>query len=288
MRKLVRILISALIVLTGAGLVAYPPVSNFLYENRQRDVVQAYEEQTEEMGREELEQELSEAREYNRRLSDSRVILSDPFDPDALFGEKVPDYETLLATDENGVMGYLEIPAIGASLGIYHGTGARALESGVGHLENSSLPVGGENTHAVLSAHTGLPGKKLFTDLELLTSGDRFFISVLGETLAYEVDRIQVVEPTNVSDLAVEAGQDYVTLVTCTPYGVNSHRLLVRGRRIPREEVLELPDSVQVKEESQWMRRYFQGIFGGLALLLILLILYRIYCVRRDKGEGQC
>ena len=142
----------------------------------------------------------------------------------------------MLDTDGSGRMGYLEIPSIEVYLPIYHGTSEGVLQSGIGHLGNTSLPIGGENTHAVLSGHTGLPNARLLTVLDKLQEGDQFYIHVLDEILAYEVDQIKVVEPDDISDIFIEEGEDYVTLVTCTPYGINSHRLLVRGTRVPYTE----------------------------------------------------
>lgn len=288
MKKSVRAAIAFTIILAGTGLAMYPLISNYLYEKNQGSAISAYDEQTKEISDTEKEQELEKARLYNASLLDSNVILTDPFTPDALSKKDSSLlYEELLNIGDDGVMGYLEIPAIDLSLNIYHGTDSRALEAGVGHLENTSLPVGGESTHAVLSAHTGLPGKKLFTDLELLETGDVFLVHVLDEVLAYEVDQIKVVNPENVSDLGILRGEDYTTLITCTPYGVNSHRLLVRGIRVPYEEIEEESHSIQKKTGSQWMRQYFRGIFTGLAVLLLILIIYWIYRAGRNKNERR-
>ena len=146
-------------------------------------------------------------------------------------------YETLLNIDGNGIMGYVEIPSINCRLPVYHGTEEKTLQVGVGHIEWSSLPVGGESTHAVLSGHRGLPSARLFTDLNKLTEGDHFLLYVLSETLTYEVDQIRIVEPEDISDLLIQQGLDLCTLVTCTPYGINTHRLLIRGHRIENEVV---------------------------------------------------
>ncbi|MCU6761430.1 class C sortase [Brotonthovivens ammoniilytica] len=283
MKKPVRTLISILIIAAGAGFVSYPFISNYLYENQQDHEIQIYNRQNQELSGNKREQEKEQAQAYNKALLESRVILSDPFDPEAFAKEEEESYESLLNLEGTGIMGYLEIPVLKLNLGIYHGTGARSLEAGAGHLENSSLPVGGKGTHAVLSAHTGLPGKKLFTDLELMKEGDVFFVHVLDDTLAYEVDQIKVVEPENVSDLIIQAEQDYVTLVTCTPYGVNSHRLLVRGSRIPYEEAKEVSEDLVKREGSQWMRQYVWGIMAGAALLFVILISYQVYCRRRNR-----
>lgn len=286
MKKSVRTAIAVTIILTGIGLTVYPLISNYFYETAQEDLIKAYDDNTENIYQEERQQEVQRAREYNRTLQNSDVMLTDPFDPEALMKKDTSYlYSDLLNIGNDGIMGYLEIPAIDLSLNLYHGTGVRALESGVGHLENTSLPVGGESTHAVLSAHSGLPGKKLFTDLELLEKGDIFLIHILDEVLAYQVDRIKVVDPEDTSALQIQRDKDYVTLVTCTPYGINSHRLLVRGERVPYEEVREAAEEVEKRAGSQWMRQYFKGIFIGIAIFIMLLVLYRVYQKHKEKEK---
>lgn len=274
------------VILTGMAIMVYPLISNHLYELEQEEAVSFYEQKSEEIGQDEKKQEFEKAREYNELLAQSNVILSDPFDPDAFKSRTPHSYDELLCLSEDGLMGYLEIPALDLNIGIYHGTSSRALESGAGHLENTSLPIGGTDTHAVLSAHTGLPGKRLFTDLELLEDGDKFLIHIFDETLAYEVNQIKVVEPEQIKELAIKKGKDYVTLVTCTPYGINSHRLLVRGERIPYDaELKEEVAEAEPKEGSQWMRQYFRGIFAGLLAFAVIMIAYWIFRIRRKKNE---
>lgn len=280
MKKPTQIAISAAIVTVGVALAAYPFISNYLYEHNQQKAISGYESQMKSEPSGTLDHIWEEAQEYNHSLNASDVLLTDPFDPEAFAGENNRLYEETLNFSDDGLMGYLEIPVLDLSLGIYHGTGSQSLEKGVGHLENSSLPVGGEGTHAVLSAHTGLPGKKLFTDLELMEVGDVFYIHILTETLAYQVDQIKVVKPENTRDLQKEFGEDYVTLVTCTPYGVNSHRLLVRGVRVPYEPS---ENTGQVKTGSHWMRQYLKGILTGVLILIVLEILY--YLRRRRRGR---
>lgn len=278
--------IAILIMLTGTAIMVYPLISNHFYELEQKEAVSFYEQKSEEMGQVEKEQELEKAREYNELLAQSNVILSDPFDPDAFKSKTSHAYEEILCLSEDGLMGYLEIPALEVNIGIYHGTGSRALEFGAGHLENTSFPIGGTDTHAVLSAHTGLPGKKLFTDLELMEKGDKFLIHIYDEILAYEVDQIKVVEPEQIEDLGIQKGKDYVTLVTCTPYGINSHRLLVRGVRIPYDAELEKEmENTDTKEGSQWMRQYFKGILIGLLIFVMMIIAYWTFRMRRKRHE---
>ena len=223
-----------MLVLTGIALMAYPFVSNFLYEHRQQQVIYQYEEETNEMGDARRETALAEAEQYNKALQESHFSITDPFDPNTE-KEETEAYEQLLNLSGDGVMGFVEIPAISVYLPILHGTSDSVLQDGVGHLENTSLPVGGAGTHAVLSAHSGLSDKKLFTDLPLLVEGDLFYIHVLGRTMAYQVDQILTVEPWQTEALEIEEGSDLVTLITCVPYGVNSHRLLVHGRRVEAE-----------------------------------------------------
>lgn len=271
------------IVTVGLGLAAYPFISNYLYENRQEKVTAGQEQIIQGMSEEELEAQRQRARDYNSRLLEAGAVLTDPFQVEET-GEALSaqEYESLLNLYGDGMMCALEIPAIDVKLNVYHGTGGDVLEKGVGHLAESSLPVGGAGSHAVLSAHTGLPGKKLFSDLEWMERGDVFYLHVLGETLAYQVDQIKVISPEDTSDLRINREEDYVTLVTCTPYGINSHRLLVRGIRIPYEEAVAKPQSEAVR--SQWMRQYLYTVLVGLLVLILALAVYRIW---RKKAENE-
>ena len=264
--------------LAGLIIAAYPFISNYLYERRQQDIITSYE--TQQKTDTETNEELENVKEYNKSLAAANVTVTDPFDPEGLSGFGRREYEPLLNVNEEGMMGYLEIPVIDVRLGIYHGTGENVLKNGVGHLKNTSLPIGGEGTHAVLSAHAGLPEKKLFTDLELMKEGDIFYIHVFGETLAYETDRITVIEPHNTEDLKIQEGKDYVTLVTCTPYGINSHRLLVRGKRIPFVEK-ETDKEIEKRKGSQWMRQYLYGAAAGIFIIFLFVGIYKIIRIRR-------
>lgn len=186
-------------------------------------------------------------------------------------------------------MGYIMIPAINIDLPIYHGTTGTAMEKGAGHMEGTSLPVGGIGTHAVISAHSGMASAKLFTDLDKLELGDMFFITVCNQKLAYEVDNIAVVEPTDIDLIRIDTQQDYVTLLTCTPYGVNTHRLLVRGHRVDMAE--EAIAEVEEKAEpaaSTWIEKYEQGILIGVAIFLgLLLIALLVYFIKRRKDKKE-
>lgn len=254
-------------------LVCYPFLSNYLMGLNQEGEVMGYEQEVDSADEKEINAALEAARQYNQSLFGS-VVLTDPFDP-SLKQEENLEYEQLLNPGGDSVMGVIEIPAIQVSLPIYHGTGDAALQKGAGHMWNTSLPVGGMGTHAVITGHTGLSSAKLFTDLELLKTGDIFLIRVLGEVLAYQVDQIKVVEPDQTDDLRIDPEQDYVTLVTCTPYGINSHRLLVRGARIPYEEAEELlKTNVFREEESTWMEEYKKALAAGAAILVLILAVF--------------
>ena len=279
--------ILVLVLIAGLGVLVYPFVSNMLHDRKQDEIITEYDEKLENLDQEERDAMLAEVREYNESLL-GNVVLTDPFDPAAMEKQN-EEYDSILNVDGNGVMAYLEIPRIDLYEAVYHGTSDEVLARGIGHLMNTSLPVGGEGTHAVLSGHTGLPEAELFTNLEQVEEGDIFYIHVLGETLAYEVDQIKVVEPSDTSDLLIEQGKDYVTLVTCTPYGINSHRLLVRGHRVPYTEELRDAGDAQAAEGvdgESWKEVYgralLEGVLIALALLGILLVVRR-QMLRRKK-----
>lgn len=239
-----------------------------------------YDKKAAEMSQKEINDALEKAQEYNRELL-GNVVLTDPFDPDAVKKQN-EDYDNLLNIAGDGVMGSVEIPSIDVYLPIYHGTDSESLEKGAGHLENSSLPVGGKGTHSIISAHTGLPSAKMFDNLTEVKEGDVFYIHVLNRTLAYEVDQIKVVLPENVSDLLIDKNKDYVTLVTCTPYGINSHRLLVRGERIPYKEAKK-KDNSKKKGNTMW-KAY--ALMLVLAVVLIILLWYYFH-IRPNKGKKR-
>ena len=279
-----QILITAFLIVVGSGLMAYPFVSNYLYEHRQQQVIYSHQKMVDKTEDSRLKEELESARTYNRWLSSQEVVLTDPFDPENLKSDD-QDYEQLLDLSGDGIMGYVEIPKIAVFLPVYHGTSQQVLEQGVGHLENTSLPVGGESTHCVLSAHTGLSDKKLFTDLVLLEKGDTFYIHTLDQILAYEADQILTVKPEDTSQLKIVPEKDYVTLVTCTPYGVNSHRLLVRGHRIPYRPV-ERKRALKKTKSSPWMRQYLFSILVGI-LVLILIMAGVCWHIRRSGPKRR-
>lgn len=274
--------IPILIVIAGFLLLAYPFLSNYLFEKSAGSTVESYQEKTDMMDQKIKEKVLDEARGYNENLLSSSIQLTDPFKTKKINGETV-FYNNILNVDRSEIMGYVKIPCISVDLPIYHGTSAEVLERGIGHLAASSFPIGGESTHAVLTGHTGLSSAKLFTDLTEMKKGDLFFIHVLDKKLAYRVDRITVVKPEDTRNLQIIDGEDHVTLLTCTPYGVNDHRLLVRGKRTRYHEKEE-----QTKERphhSQWMEVYKQAILIGLLIVFSLVGSRKMY--GRIKGRKK-
>lgn len=258
-KKILGILIPLMIFLTGLGVLLYPVFSDLWNQHRQNRLMTDYTNTVTDMEDAERNALWSAAVQYNQGL---QAAPQDAF-TGANPGPKNP-YWSLLDPDGTGVMGYLEIPKISLRLPIYHGTGDAALQKGIGHLAGTSLPVGGSGTHCVLSGHRGLPSALLFTDLDQLETGDTFTLYVLDQRLSYQVDQILVVEPEDVSALAPEDGKDYVTLVTCTPYGVNTHRLLVRGSRIEdtQEPVPEVTNLQVAAKAFGWKGKLLLALLG--------------------------
>lgn len=274
------ILLTLLLLAAGIAVMSYPFASRWLNQRNQADIINHYEEAVGEMTKEQIAAEKEASRAYNEGLL-GNVVLTDPFDTEA--GRKASEeYEERLNTKGDGVMGYLDIPEINVLLPIYHGTGSEVLDKGAGHLENTSLPVGGIATHAVLSAHTAYARATLFNRLTELEEGDAFYLTVLDETLAYQVDQIKVVEPHDTGALVIDGYEDYVTLVTCTPYGVNSHRLLVRGTRIP----YEAEEAAIVQEQAKQSCPLYLIAVVALLLLLVIFIAVKKKRRRRKKGEA--
>ena len=253
--------LALLLIVGGAGLFVYPRLQMVLADRSQTIAIGNYEEGVSGYDEKWKEGELEKARTYNNSLSE--VAFPDPFGHGGSL-ETAGDYEEILNVDR-GMMGVLEIPCIEVELPIYHGIGEEVLQKGVGHISQTAFPVGGEGNHTVLSTHRGLPDARLFTDLDELEPGDAFYIRVLGNNLAYEVDQVEVVDPGDVSLLKPEEGKDYVTLLTCTPYGINSHRLLVRGSRV--NYVPEVKAQIQKKV----VRTEKYTVFGiGAAAILVV------------------
>lgn len=273
-------IILVLVFLVGLSLLLYPTVSDYWNSLHQSRAITGYTEQVADLDTETYDRLWAEAVAYNETL------LNKP-DRFQMTDEELEEYDQLLRVSGSDVIGYIEIDKIDCYLPIYHGTSESVLQVGVGHLEGSSLPVGGESTHCVISGHRGLPSARLFTDLDRLEEGDTFRLYVLDEVLTYEVDQILVVEPTEVDALAITEGEDYCTLVTCTPYGINTHRLLVRGHRI---ENVEEPAEVQVEAETVETRRALPLpallILAAAAILLAAALLYVTFGRNRSRRDG--
>ena len=278
-------ILAIILFLLALGLTLYPIVSNFVNEKYASKIHTAYQEVIEQTDDSDLRKAKDLADAYNRTLIPG---AADAYSQDYLQTASQV-YASQLNLAGNGIMGYVEIPKISVNLPIYHGTENASLERGIGHLLGSSLPVGGESTHTILSGHSGMASQKMFTDLEQLTSGDIFYLHVLKETLAYQVVAIHTVLPYDTSLLGIVPGEDLCTLITCTPYGVNTHRLLVRGTRIPYEEAVEMAEEMTVQASgSTWEQKYLQGILWGMiaALCLGLFTFSGVQICRKSRNGG--
>lgn len=268
----------------GASLVMmfYPWISNFVNQHQADITVDNYKKKEKSLSEEQKEEMWKKAQMYNADLAKNQVELTDPFVESKSAIKSGLIYNNLLNIDKSGMICYLEIPCINVNLPVFHGTAASTLERGIGHLEGSSLPVGSKSTHAVLTGHTGLNNAKLFTDLTEVKEGDLFFLHTLGKDLAYRVIEIEVVLPEETQDLLIRKGKDLVTLITCTPYGVNSHRLFVTGIRTkytPEEKENAKDDR---SKDSQWMNAYKKAAIIGLAIALAVIILLKSFSKIRE------
>lgn len=284
-RKLSTILFG-LMFLVGFAVMAYPTVANQWNTYRQSKLITNYESATKDMEAEDFEIAWAEAENYNHTFQQNDIYAD-------VFGAEGTDvtnteYWKVLNINGDGIMGYMTIPKINVKLAIYHGTADKVLQTGIGHLNGTKLPIGGESTHCVLAAHRGLPSAKLFTDADKLEKGDLFYIHTLDEDLAYEVDQILPMvdkddRETLEKALQIEEGQDYVTLFTCTPYGVNSHRLLVRGHRVPYQgEIEKTPVETMVEAIQNYYMLY---LLLGLAVTILVILLMK-YLLRTKKGPA--
>ena len=268
-------IVLVLILLVGLSLLLYPSVSDYWNSFHSSRAISAYAEDVANLDEAQYEEMWSAARAYNRALAERSTNF-------ALSDAQKEEYEKLLDISGVGIMGYLEIPELNMSLPIDHGTEESVLQIAAGHLEWSSLPVGGESSHCVISGHRGLPSAKLFTDLDKLQEGDVFVLRVLDEVLTYEVDQIRVVEPSQVSDLEIVEGSDLCTLVTCTPYGINTHRLLVRGHRI---ENIQESQTIRVTSDAMQIEPLIVAPIVATPVLLLLLVLL-LLPKRKDPSRG--
>ena len=274
-------ILSAVLFLFFIGVMDYPFLARIYNQQIQGDVIEDYESVYAEAGDEKIGRELEKARIYNEQISGSSVSIQDAFQAAS---DRDEEYESILDIDDSGVMAVIEIPKIGLRLPIYHGTSEAVLQKGAGHLKGSSLPVGGENTHTCISAHRGLPGKTMFTNLDQIEEGDLFFLNVLGQTLCYQVYDIETVEPEDTEALSVRAGQDLATLITCTPYGLNTHRLYIHGERIPYEEA-ELSDAFHGRMGlTELMTQYW---WIGATILLLIWMGYMLYRINRKQEKTE-
>ena len=258
--KLLTVVI-ILVFTAGVGLLLYPTVANYWNSFHQTRAIMSYTDSVSALTQEDYDRILNRAKKYNRRLSKTGIRWK-------MTKAQKKDYESQLAVDESGIMGYVNIPKFHVRAPIYHGTNENVLQIAIGHLEQTSLPVGGKGSQCAVSGHRGLPSAKLFTDLDKVKEGDTWTMTVLNETFTYECDQISVVEPDDLTNLQIEQGKDYCTLVTCTPYGINTHRLLVRGHRIPNADGLAklTADAIQIEP------RYIVP-FAAVPIVLVLLVL---------------
>lgn len=277
----IKDIIRIIVLIIALCVLLYPSVSSYLDAKNSSKVVSSYDQKSEELNKKEKNKLLRAARAYNKELL-GNIELQDPFSSN----KKQIDqrYASLLNIDGNGMMGYIRIPSIKVELPIYHGTSENVLQAGVGHFEGTSLPVGGKSTHTVLTGHRGLPTKTLFTNLDKLKEGDVFYIKVLGKTCAYEVDQILTVLPSNTKALSITPGKDYATLVTCTPYAINTHRLLVRGHRIPYNDANQKQPDQKITPKLPFAVRVL--ILTVLILIVILILTKIVRKIRKRKQRG--
>ena len=275
-----------LVMLTGAGIMAYPTFANWWNSFHQSRAVASYVQTVEQMDTAEYDRILQEAEAYNRKVAKTGTMWD-------MTAEDHADYERQLKVEGSDIMGYIDIEKVHIHLPIYHGTDEAVLQVAIGHLEDTSLPIGGASSHCVLSGHRGLPSAKLFTDIDQLTEGDVFVLTVLNHEATYEVDQILTVLPDEMQSLAITPEQDYCTLVTCTPYGVNTHRLLIRGHRIPNIEKPEkdtlvptIPDTDEYAWVPHWIREtpiFILAPAGTMALIILIFLLRLVGRVFRKK-----
>ena len=277
MRKHLSTIILLVILVIGLSLLLYPTLSDYWNSLHQSRVISNYNQKLNDIGNEEYDKLLEQADAYNRKLAldDYRFGLSD---------NEMKEYNSILNPFENGMIGYIEIPSIKRTIPIYHGTSEAVLQIAVGHVEGTSLPVGGIGTHSAISGHRGLPSAKLFTDIDKLVVKDLFVIRVLDEVYTYEVDQILIVEPDELDPLAIDPEMDYCTLITCTPYGINSHRLLIRGHRVENQL---LSDEIRVTADALQIEPVIVAPLVAIPLLLILFAYLIISTNKKKKQKGE-
>lgn len=282
-RRYLQIILAAVLFLLALGLTLYPMISNYYNQRHQSQIQTAYREVLEQTDTAELKRIREQAAAYNAAITPGAA--EEAYSQEAILTAS-NNYVNQLNVGGSGIMGYIDIPKIHVDLPIYHGTGTDSLNRGTGHLLGSSLPVGGDSTHTIITGHSGMASQKMFTDLEQLHEGDVFYLRVLDEVLAYEVKAVHTVLPHDTTYLGIVPGQDLCTLVTCTPIGINTHRLLVQGSRIPYEPVQEVEDTVLSPEQkvvSHWEDQYWLGIRLGLAAMVSIVLLLNVFLYLRKK-----
>ena len=289
MKRTAIIILAVVVFLMALGITFYPIISNHINAKYASEIQTTYEAVLQEADNSELIDAKEKAIAYNESITPGASV-DDAYSQEALINA-TRDYESLLDIAGDGIMGYIEIPTINVNLPIYHGTGSDSLERGVGHLLGSSLPVGGESTHAILTGHSGMASQKMFTDLVQVEVGDVFYLHILNETLAYQVRELNTVLPHDTSLLGISSGEDLCTLITCTPYGINTHRLLVTGNRIPYEEAETIVEEITQQEQqprSTWEEKYIAGIVAGIfAVLIVALVIGIIIQIRKLIAENR-
>ena len=273
-KKLPTILL-VLVFLTGVALLLYPTFADWWNSFHQSRAVASYMDSVSELDTAKYDEILAAADAYNRELGETGVIWTLDEEQEKLYNEQ-------LSVNDSGIMGYIDIPKINVTLPIYHGIEEEVLQVAIGHIAGSSLPVGGKNTHCIVSGHRGLPSARLFTDLDKLVDGDTFTMTVLNRTVTYQVDQIRIVEPTDLSDLQIEEGKDYCTLVTCTPYGINTHRLLVRGHRVANAQ-----GDAPVIADAMQIETIYIAPFLAVPILIILVIGMFMVTGRQQRRNKQ-
>ena len=285
-RKILIIAIATIAFLLSLGITLYPVISSSYHEKHQSQIQVSYQERLEQADTAAVDTARKQAIQYNQAMLEG--VREDAFDHEVLLCAS-EGYKDQLNIAGNGIMGYVEIPNIRVSLPIYHGTADVTLQKGVGHLLGSSLPVGGESTHAVLTGHSGMASQRMFSDLDLMKTGDVFYLDVLGERMAYQVDQIKTVLPYDTTHLGIVSGMDHCTLITCTPFGVNTHRLLVRGIRIPYEQAQVIVEEILAEEmpESTWEQEYKNSICITTAVVVMVgLAVLAVWLYRRSRHAG--
>lgn len=275
LKKKLPTIFLVLVFLTGVALLLYPTFADWWNSFHQSRAVASYMDSVSELDTERYEEILAEADAYNQKLAETGIVWT-------LDEEQLEEYNEQLNINESGIMGYIDIPKISITLPVYHGIDEEVLQVAIGHIAGSSLPVGGKSTHCIVSGHRGLPSARLFTDLDKLVDGDTFTMTVLNRTVTYQVDQIRIVEPTDLSDLQIKEGKDYCTLVTCTPYGINTHRMLVRGHRVANAQ-----GDAPVIADAMQIETIYIAPFLAVPILILLVIGMFILTGRQQRRNRR-